>query len=71
MVLPDTGVPPIGAYLDLSMMALETGAERTSKQWHHLLETAGFRIERIWPAGLGSIIEAELVAKLRGNASSL
>lgn len=44
MVLPDTNVPPKGAFLDLSMMALETGAERSSKQWHDLLACAGLRI---------------------------
>ncbi|KAL8659825.1 MAG: hypothetical protein Q9202_006924 [Teloschistes flavicans] len=63
MVLPDTDVPPIGAFLDLTMMALETGAERTSKQWHDLLASAGLRIEKIWEGHDGmleSLIEAEL-----------
>lgn len=63
MVLPDTNVPPMGAFLDLTMMALETGAERTSKQWHDLLASAGLRIEKIWEGQGGmmeSLIEAEL-----------
>ncbi|KAL8836147.1 MAG: hypothetical protein Q9170_003040 [Blastenia crenularia] len=62
MVLPDTNVPPRAAFFDLSMMALETGAERTKRQWHDLLESAGLRIEKIWSAnsGLESVIEAEL-----------
>ncbi|KAL9607897.1 MAG: hypothetical protein Q9167_007235 [Letrouitia subvulpina] len=62
MVLPDVDIPPKAAFLDLSMMALETGAERTSKQWHNLLESVGLRIEKIWSAetGLESIIEAVL-----------
>ncbi|KAI4286159.1 MAG: hypothetical protein L6R38_000141 [Xanthoria sp. 2 TBL-2021] len=62
LVLPDTNVPPQGAFLDLSMMALETGAERTSGQWQDLLASAGLRIEKIWStnAGLESVIEAEI-----------
>ncbi len=64
MVLPDTNVPPKGAFLDLSMMAIETGAERTSRQWHDLLASAGLRIEKIWPTayGLEAVIEAELAS---------
>lgn len=63
MVLPDTHVPPKGAFLDLTMMAIETGSERTSSQWHDLLKSAGLRIEKIWSTdfGLESVIEAELV----------
>ncbi|KAL8771748.1 MAG: hypothetical protein Q9209_002939 [Squamulea sp. 1 TL-2023] len=62
LVLPDTNVPPKGAFVDLSMMALETGAERISKQWHDLLASVGLRIEKIWltEGGLESVIEAEL-----------
>ncbi|KAL8875446.1 MAG: hypothetical protein Q9198_006199 [Flavoplaca austrocitrina] len=64
MVLPDSDVPLKGAFLDLSMMALETGAERTSRQWHDLLASAGLHIERIWSTeiGLESVIEAELAS---------
>ncbi|KAL9610087.1 MAG: hypothetical protein Q9167_005196 [Letrouitia subvulpina] len=59
-VLPDVNVPAYGAFLDISMMALETGAERTSKQWHDLLGSVGLRIEKIWSAdgGIESVIEA-------------
>ena len=61
-VLPDFGISRYEAMLDLSMMALETGAERTSKQWHELLASVGLCIETIWPSGQGSasIIEAVL-----------
>ena len=62
MVLPNVGVPRKGALMDLSMMALETGAERTSQQWHDLLGSVGLRIDKIWPskAGPESLIEAAL-----------
>lgn len=62
LVLPDEGVSPIGAFMDLTMLAIETGSERTSQQWHDLLGSVGLRIEKIWPPTRGpySLIEAEL-----------
>ena len=62
MVLPDTNAPVKGAFFDLSMMALETGSERTLSQWHELLKSTGLRIEKVWStnSGLESVIEAEL-----------
>lgn len=53
---------PYEAFSDLTMMALETGAERSSKQWHDLLGSVGLRIEKIWPSGFGveKVIEAAL-----------
>ncbi|KAL8998443.1 MAG: hypothetical protein Q9169_002480 [Polycauliona sp. 2 TL-2023] len=53
VVLPDTDVPRQGAFLDLSMMAIETGTERTSRQWHDLLASVGLRIEKIWSTDSG------------------
>jgi hypothetical protein len=63
LVLPDVGVQPKGAFLDLSMMVLETGTERTSQEWHDLLGSVGLRIEKIWSSKVGpeSLIEAELI----------
>ncbi|KAL9002867.1 MAG: hypothetical protein Q9188_004233 [Gyalolechia gomerana] len=62
LVLPDSDIPPKGAFFDLSMMAIQTGAERTSRQWHDLLKSARLRVVRIWSSddGLESVIEAEL-----------
>lgn len=61
LVLPDTHVPPRAAFLDLSMMAVEAGVERTSQHWHTLMESAGFHVEKIWSSsGPESIIEAVL-----------
>ncbi len=48
LVLPEVGAGEFQAFMDLSMMALETGSERTAKQWHSLLDSAGLRIEKIW-----------------------
>ncbi|KAL8738332.1 MAG: hypothetical protein Q9181_000875 [Wetmoreana brouardii] len=62
LVLPDVGVPPKGAFFDLSMMALETGTERTLQEWHDLLGSVGLRIKKVWSSevALQSVIEAEL-----------
>lgn len=62
LVLPNVGVAPKGAFLDLSMMALETGSERTAQEWYDLLGSVGLRIEKIWSSEVGpeSLIEAEL-----------
>ena len=43
-------------------MAGLSASERTEQQWHELLETAGFKIVKIWTydPGTESLIEAEL-----------
>jgi hypothetical protein len=47
--------------LDIEMLALTTGRERTRIEWETLLSRAGFRMTRIIPtAASSSIIEAEL-----------
>jgi DNA-binding Lrp family transcriptional regulator len=47
--------------LDIEMLALTTGRERTRIEWETLLSRAGFRMTRIIPtAAASSIIEAEL-----------
>lgn len=63
LVLPDVNVPRRGAMIDLTMMVLETGSERTLRQWTDLLGSVGLRIEKVWYAktGLESLIEVELV----------
>ncbi len=63
LVLPDTNVSFQAAGLDLVVMACLTGAERTLKQWHEMLESVGLRIEKVWTVdpGTESIIEAVLI----------
>ena len=62
MVLPNEGVSAREALRDLTMLVVETGAERTLQQWHDLLGSVGLRIENIWASKMGieSLIEAEL-----------
>ena len=47
--------------LDIEMLALTTGRERTRTEWETMLSRAGFRMTRIIPtSAMSSIIEAEL-----------
>lgn len=50
-VLPDVGVPLYPALLDINMMALLSGMERTETQWKELLASVGLRIVKIWSIG--------------------
>ncbi|KAL9614479.1 MAG: hypothetical protein Q9167_001007 [Letrouitia subvulpina] len=62
LVLPDCNVPLRGALSDIHMMAIESGSERTSTQWHDLLRSSGLQIEKIWSTDsrMESVIEAVL-----------
>ena len=60
-VLPDTGASLSAAGLDLHMMAMHAGMERTREQWTQLLGKAAFHIIKIWDRyGDKGVIEAEV-----------
>ena len=62
-ILPDMGCSLLQAGLDIQMMGMHAGMERTRAQWKKLLEGEGFRIVKFWmaPGGDGEgIVEAEL-----------
>jgi hypothetical protein len=48
MVVPEKGATAFHALLDLNMMALNCGMERTGKQFAALLNKAGFEVIKIW-----------------------
>ncbi|KAJ5712150.1 hypothetical protein N7488_006306 [Penicillium malachiteum] len=59
-VLPDTKVPKMQAAMDIQMMSVGAGVERSKKQWNDLLTSVGLKITGIWncnPA-MESVIEA-------------
>ena len=59
MVLPSGDIPHPGKILDVCMLLLPGGEERTEAQYAALLEKAGFRLTRVVPtASLVSIVEA-------------
>jgi demethylsterigmatocystin 6-O-methyltransferase len=62
-VLPDVNAGPTEAVIDLMMMTSCDGKERTEGDWNELLGKAGFKIEKIHRAEVGTtaVIEAVVV----------
>ncbi|MFJ8386481.1 methyltransferase [Streptomyces sp. NPDC094438] len=61
-VLPEGSAPHPAVALDIAVMLLMRGRERTAKEFERLLSRTGFRLNRILPTpSLPSIIEAEAV----------
>ncbi|GMF67135.1 unnamed protein product [Aspergillus oryzae] len=73
-VLPDTGAALLQASIDIQMMSIGSGMERSERQWRELLGAAGLEITGIWSGspGMESIIEAipkpdRVIMKLSAN----
>lgn len=47
-ILPDVGCSLYEATVDLSMMIVLAGMERTQRQWRELVERAGMKVEKFW-----------------------
>lgn len=47
-ILPDVGTPLYPALLDINMLALLSGMERTQTQWKELLNSVGLEIVKFW-----------------------
>jgi hypothetical protein len=62
MVIPPENRPSPAQAMDLNMLVLLGGRERTEEQYQQLFQTAGFRLERIIPTHSPfSVIEATRV----------
>lgn len=61
-VLPDMDTPLFPATLDIQMMGLHAGMERSERQWRALLNLAGLEVAKIWQGVKGgeAVIEARL-----------
>ena len=58
-LVPDELTPHLGWGLDIVMMALTGGRERTLSEYTRLLEQSGFRLSRLTPtASAYSVLEA-------------
>lgn len=59
-VLPDTETPIMQASMDIQMMSIGAGVERSEHQWRNLLHSVGLEISGIWSQSPGaeSVIEA-------------
>ena len=61
-VVPETNEPHFSKFIDLNMLVMTGGKERTEKEFAQLLANAGFKLLRVIPTDLPtSIIEAEPV----------
>lgn len=59
-VVPETDEPDFSKFIDLNMLVMTGGKERTEKEFEELLRTAGFKLLRVIPTEVPtSIIEAE------------
>jgi len=62
MVVPEGNEPSPSKALDLQMLVMEGGKERTAREYSKLLETSGFKLTRIVPTKSPySVIEGEPV----------
>ena len=64
-VLAESNVPLYPAMLDLSMMAMFSSLDRTPSQFKELLDSAGFKVLKVWTPktmvpGCGTLFEATL-----------
>jgi hypothetical protein len=60
-VVPENSEPHLSKWLDLEMLLMPGGRERTEPEWRELLNKAGFEITRILPMKAAeSIIEAKV-----------
>jgi O-methyltransferase domain/Dimerisation domain len=61
-VVPDSAEPHFSKFIDLNMMVMTGGKERTEAEFRQLLQSAGFKLLRVIPTELPtSIIEAQPV----------
>jgi hypothetical protein len=62
IVLPDENVPLRQSGLDIAMLCMHSGSQRSEAEWRALLGEAGFDVRRVWkPDGDGDgVIEAEI-----------
>jgi hypothetical protein len=47
LVMPDDDGPHLAKMIDLTMLGMLTGRERSRREWEHLLGTAGYRLEAV------------------------
>lgn len=57
-VMPDGDTPSYAKLLDLVMLVLLGGKERTESEWRELLEEGGFELLAITPRPATNLIEA-------------
>ena len=66
-ILPDVGAALFPSLLDINMLALLNGMERTETQWDNLLASVGLEVVKFWyndgDRDQEGLIEARLVGR--------
>ena len=58
-IIPERNVPHVAKFLDLEMLVVTTGKERTTTGFRELLAKAGFKLDRVVPTiSMANVIEA-------------
>ena len=57
-VVGQGGLSDFATDVDIEMLVMTTGRERTEPEWRQMLSAAGFRLTGVFPAGWCSVIEA-------------
>ncbi|MDE3097632.1 MAG: methyltransferase, partial [Chloroflexota bacterium] len=57
-IVPEGPEPHPAKLIDLQMLIVPGGRERTETEWRQLLAESGFRLTRTIPAGAGAVLEA-------------
>lgn len=60
LVLPNQKCSLIAAQVDITMMACLAATERSERQWHEVVGSAGLKIQKIWT----DVPEAESIIEL-------
>lgn len=62
IILPNDNVPLRQSGLDIAMLVMHSGSQRSEMEWRTLLKDAGFEVKNVWkPEGDGDgIVEAEV-----------
>lgn len=62
IILPNESVPLRQSGLDIAMLCMHSGSQRSEAEWRELLGEAGFNVAGVWkPNGDGDgVIEAEV-----------
>lgn len=62
VVMPSKGATTMACTMDMSLMSMNSGMERTEAHWKQMLESVGLKIVRIarHKRAVESVIEAEL-----------
>lgn len=64
-VIPEGNAPSPGKLLDLNMLVMTGGRERTERELRELLQAAGFELVRVLRAGATDIVEGRPLAAAR------